>query len=196
MKVTLCFATNNQHKIAEISRMLGDDFEIQSLRDIGCMEELPENQSTLEGNSLEKARFVYDQFKIPCFADDTGLEVDALKGGPGVKSARYAGIQKNSSDNINLLLKNLKGENNRTARFRTVITLVTSYETRQFEGSIEGRIIRERKGDQGFGYDPVFVPNGYEKTFAELNMDEKNRISHRGLAIAKLVEHLKTRPIS
>lgn len=171
--------------------MLGQDFKIESLEDIGCLKELPETQSTLEANSMEKAKYVYDHFNLPCFADDTGLEVDALHGEPGVHSARYAGNQKNSSDNIKLLLKNLNGKENRSARFRTVITLVTSSGIKQFEGRVEGDIIRERKGDKGFGYDPIFVPYGYEKTFAELNMDEKNRISHRGQAIAKLVEYLK-----
>jgi len=193
--VKLCFATNNQHKIEEISQILGEAFSIQSLEEVGCDQELPENQDTLEGNSLEKARFIYQTYHQPCFADDTGLEVDVLNGEPGVLSARYAGDQKNSNDNIDLLLKNLNGISERSARFRTVITLVSSDGIRQFEGKVEGKILCERKGVQGFGYDPVFVPDGHNRTFAELSMDEKNKISHRGQAIKKLVHYLKTNPI-
>jgi XTP/dITP diphosphohydrolase len=186
----LCFATNNKHKIAEINKLLGEAFKIQSLEEIGCRQELPENQNTLEGNSLEKAKFVFDHFNEPCFADDTGLEVDALNGAPGVISARYAGDQKNSDDNIDLLLKNLEGIEERNARFRTVITLVSSKGTKQFEGKVEGYILKNKKGNRGFGYDPIFIPKGHTRTFAELTMDEKNTISHRGRAFKKLVDYL------
>jgi XTP/dITP diphosphohydrolase len=194
--VELCFATNNKYKIAEISQMLGETFKIRSLQEIGCDEELPESQPTLEGNSLEKAMYVFEKYGHACFADDTGLEVNALNGAPGVLSARYAGDQKKSDDNIDLLLTNLKGISDRSARFRTVITLITLDGINQFEGIIEGTILTERKGTHGFGYDPVFRPAGYEETFAELQMDRKNDISHRGMAIRKLVKHLKNQSIS
>jgi XTP/dITP diphosphohydrolase len=193
--VYLCFATNNLNKIAEISQILGDQFKIQSLNDIGCTLELPENQDTLEGNSLEKARYVFDNYRTSCFADDTGLEVEALDGDPGVLSARYAGLQKDSNDNIDLLLKSLLNEKNRDARFRTIITLITPEGVNQFEGKIEGQILTSRRGDQGFGYDPIFQPTGYSKSFAELSMKEKNKISHRALAFGKLVNYLKSNPI-
>lgn len=193
--VKLCFATNNPHKIEEISKILGGQFKIQSLKEIGCDQDLPENQDTLEGNSLEKAKFIYHTYKQPCFADDTGLELDALNGKPGVLSARYAGEKKNSDDNIDLLLKNLKGITDRSARFRTVITLINSKGTKQFVGIVEGHIMYERRGTKGFGYDSIFVPEGYNKTFAELSMEEKNRISHRGMAFKKLVQYLKANPI-
>jgi len=194
--VYLCFATNNLNKIAEIGQILGDEFKIQSLNDIGCFMELPENQDTVEGNSLEKAQYVFDNYHTSCFADDTGLEVKALEGDPGVMSARYAGSQKDSNDNIDLLLKNLLNVKNRDARFRTVITLITPEGVNQFEGIIEGEILTSRRGNQGFGYDPVFQPSGYSKSFAELSMMEKNMISHRALAFRKLVNYLKTNPIS
>jgi XTP/dITP diphosphohydrolase len=191
----LCFATNNQHKIAEISRILGGSFKIHSLLEIGCYQELPESQDTLEGNSLEKAGFIYQNYNQACFADDTGLEVNALHGEPGVLSARYAGEQKNSNDNMDLLLRNLKGIVNRSARFRTVITLVSSGGIKQFEGKVDGHILKERRGTKGFGYDPIFVPEGFNKTFAELSMDDKNKISHRGQAFKKLAQYLRTYPI-
>jgi XTP/dITP diphosphohydrolase len=194
--VYLCFATNNQNKIAEIGEVLGDEFNVQSLKDIGCGQELPENQNTIEGNSLEKAQFVFDHYHSSCFADDTGLEVEALQGDPGVMSARYAGIQKDSNDNIDLLLKNLQKLKNRNAQFRTVITLITPMGMKQFEGKVEGEIQTSRSGDQGFGYDPIFRPAGYLKSFAELSMREKNSISHRALAFRKLVKYLKTNPFS
>jgi XTP/dITP diphosphohydrolase len=194
--VYLCFATNNLNKIAEISQMLGDEFKIQSLNDLGCFQELPENQDTLEGNSLEKARFVFDNYHTSCFADDTGLEVEALNGDPGVMSARYAGMQKDSKDNIGLLLKNLQSVKTRDARFRTVITLITPDGINQFEGTIYGKILTTKRGNQGFGYDPIFQPSGYSKSFAELSMTEKNMISHRALAFKKLVNYLERNPIS
>ncbi|HET9486619.1 MAG TPA: RdgB/HAM1 family non-canonical purine NTP pyrophosphatase [Chryseosolibacter sp.] len=183
-------ATNNQHKISEIRPLLEPDFRILSLEDIGCYDELPETESTLEGNSLQKAAFVHARFHLPCFADDTGLEVKALNGAPGVFSARYAGAQKNSADNIALLLKNLSGEANRQARFRTVITLIGLNGVQKFEGAVDGLILEEGRGTGGFGYDPVFQPVGYTKTMAEMTLDEKNTISHRALAIKKLVHYL------
>jgi len=192
--VYLCFATNNQNKIAEIAQILGDKFKIQSLKDIGCTEELPENQNTLEGNSLEKAQYVFDHYHSSCFADDTGLEVEALNGDPGVMSARYAGMQKDNNDNIDLLLNNLNNVENRKAQFRTVITLITQSGMKQFEGLIKGEILTSRRGDKGFGYDPIFQPAGYSKSFAELSMTEKNNISHRALAFRKLINFLQTNP--
>lgn len=186
---TLCFATNNNHKLEEVRQIL-PDFRILSLNDISCYEELPENQSTLEGNSLEKAEYVFNNFNIPCFADDTGLEVEALRGAPGVFSARYAGEHKNSEDNINLLLKNLSGVENRKAQFRTVITLIDGHATYTFEGVVKGTIAQERKGIGGFGYDPVFVPQGYTLSFAQMSTSEKNTISHRGVAISRLADFL------
>lgn len=189
--MTLCFATNNTHKIKEIQALLGNSHQLLSLRDIGCTEELAEDQETLEGNSLQKAEYVFQHYKVACFADDTGLEVEALKGAPGVYSARYAGDQRQPADNMQLLLKNLQGEKNLKARFRTVITLITTKGTRQFEGILNGTITFEQRGTQGFGYDPVFVPEGYEQTLAELSLDEKNKISHRARAVQKLVLFLK-----
>lgn len=185
----ICFATNNVHKLQEIQAMLGDKFEVAGLADIGCKEDLPENQETLEGNSLEKARYIYQHYQVNCFADDTGLEVMALNGAPGVYSARYAGPQKKDEDNIDLLLKELKDTANREAQFRTVITLIVHGNIKQFEGIARGTIIRERRGATGFGYDPVFIPAGHHLTFAEMGK-EKNKISHRAKAVNKLVDFL------
>lgn len=187
----LTLATNNRHKVEEISAVLGDDFEIMTLADIGCTEELPEEQNTLEGNSLQKAEYVFKKYKVSCFADDTGLEVEALNGAPGVDSAHYAGPQRDSDANIDLLLKNLTGVTNRKARFRTVITLVNEKGVHQFEGIVNGKILTERKGTGGFGYDSIFLPFRMKKTLAEMDMDEKNEISHRARALQKLVWYLK-----
>jgi XTP/dITP diphosphohydrolase len=187
----LVLATNNKHKRDEISAVLGDDFEIMTLKDIGCAEELPEEQDTIEGNSMQKAEYVFKNYGVSCFADDTGLEVEALNGAPGVHSAHYAGPQRNADDNINLLLKNLEGVVNRKARFRTVITLVGEKGSRQFEGIVNGKILTERRGIQGFGYDPVFLPSRFKRTLGEMAMDEKNEISHRTRAVQKLVSFLK-----
>jgi len=197
----IVFATNNQHKLSEIRSILGDSIEVLSLKDIGCDVDIPETGTTLEENALQKAQYVYDHYHIDCFADDTGLEVDALDGAPGVYSARYAGEGHDSEANMTKLLKELGENNNRKARFRTVIALIqkknvcpcgcTSIkEIHQFEGIVEGMIIRERRGGEGFGYDPIFQPEGYDQTFAELGMDIKNRISHRARAVAKLAEFL------
>jgi XTP/dITP diphosphohydrolase len=193
--VNLCFASNNNHKLSEIRPLLEPDFSILSLAEIGCFEELAETQDTLEGNSRQKAEYVFDRYNVPCFADDTGLEVEALDHAPGVYSARYAGEHKNSNDNIDLLLKNLKEKSNRKARFRTVITLA-GFEggIHLFEGVVEGTIINSRKGTDGFGYDPVFQPAGFNKTFAEMSLEEKNGISHRARAILKLITFLKNYP--
>src|SRR5689334_17446502 len=190
MMKKICFATNNKHKLEEVKHIL-TDFEIISLDELGCFDELEETQPTLEGNSLQKASFIFDHYKTPCFADDTGLEVETLQGAPGVYSARYAGEQKKSEDNINLLLKNLQGQVNRKAQFRTVITVMGLGKTKTFEGVIKGIITETKKGTDGFGYDPIFQPEGYTKTFAEMTMAEKNKVSHRALAVEKLVAFLK-----
>ncbi len=212
----IVFATNNQHKLDEIRDILGPDFEIVSLRDIGCTVDIPETGATLEENARQKAQWVYDHYHLSCFADDTGLEVEALGGAPGVHSARYAeGTDHNSEANMAKLLKELDGQQNRTARFRTVIALILSpivnnaaiadneILTRKFtigdsgdihyslfDGIVNGRIATEKHGTEGFGYDPLFIPDGYDKSFAELGLDIKNTISHRARAVAKLAEYL------
>ena len=210
----IVFATNNQHKLSEIRSILGDSLEVLSLKDIGCDVDIPETGTTLEENALQKAQYVFDHYHIDCFADDTGLEVDALNGAPGVYSARYAALPDNpvksgnaglvshdSEANMTRLLYELGNNNNRKARFRTVIALIqkkdvcpcgcTSIkEIHKFEGIVEGEIIRERRGGEGFGYDPIFQPDGYDHTFAELGMDIKNRISHRARATQKLADYL------
>ncbi|MGI9542424.1 MAG: RdgB/HAM1 family non-canonical purine NTP pyrophosphatase [Cyclobacteriaceae bacterium] len=185
----ICFATNNAHKLQEVKALLDQGIDLQSLSDIRCAQTLPENQKTLEGNSLEKAEYVYDHYGVNCFADDTGLEVYALDGAPGVFSARYASSG-NSLDNINLLLKNLEDQTNRRAQFRTVITLIIEGKRKQFEGIVKGKILEKMEGEEGFGYDPIFVPGGHELTFAQMDFKMKNSISHRGQAIKKLVKYL------
>jgi len=187
----LCFATNNPNKLSEIQDLLDHQYELVGLKDIGCEEELAEDQSTLEGNSLQKAQYVYDQYGVNCFADDTGLEITALNGEPGVYSARYAGEQRDNADNMALVMQKLKNETDRSAQFRTVVTLIIGGEPIQFEGVAKGKIITEQRGVKGFGYDPIFVPEGYKETFAEMSRAEKNNISHRGRAINKLITHLK-----
>lgn len=189
----ICFATNNPKKIEEVKAALGDSFEIVSLKDIGCSDELPETGDTLEDNAFQKAKYVKEHFGVDCFADDTGLEVDALQGEPGVYSGRYAGEPRSDERNIDLLLKNLKNSTVRTARFKTVIALLLHDEEYKFEGIAEGEILKERTGDGGFGYDPIFRPTGYEQSFAELTMMEKNQISHRGKAAAELIAFLSHR---
>lgn len=192
MAIKICFATNNLHKINELNSLLGSDIELVSLKDIGCLEELAETSATIEGNSTQKAAYVFNQYRIACFADDTGLEVEALNGAPGVYSARYAGEHGNAKANMELLLKNLKGQSNRKARFKTVITyFATDGQQTQFEGIVNGTIVDSPKGDHGFGYDPIFVPDGYNTTFAEMDLTEKNKISHRALAVKKLIDFLK-----
>lgn len=203
----IVFATNNQHKLDEIRSILGDKIEVLSLKDIGCDVDIPETGQTLEENALQKAQYIYDHYHMSVFADDTGLEVEALNGAPGIYSARYASmvdgssVSHDSEANMACLLKELGENNNRKARFRTVIALIlkkdicpcgcTSIkEIHQFEGIVEGEIIRERRGGEGFGYDPIFQPDGYDKTFAELGMGIKNHISHRARAVQKLAEFL------
>ena len=187
----IVFATNNEHKLSEIRAILGPQFEVVSLADIGCHEDIPETGTTLEDNALMKAKYIHDHYHIDCFADDTGLEVEALNGAPGVFSARYAGgAGHDSQANMNKLLAELGNNNNRKARFRTVIALILHGETTLFEGICNGDIIREKRGGEGFGYDPIFQPTGYEQTFAELGSDIKNHISHRARAVAKLAEFL------
>ncbi|MEQ8303264.1 MAG: non-canonical purine NTP diphosphatase [Cyclobacteriaceae bacterium] len=186
----LCFATNNDHKLMEVREVLGDSFEVLSLKDVGCEEELPEDADTIEGNSLQKAQYLFDHYNVNCFADDTGLEVQELNGEPGVYSARYAGAQRSSTDNIRLLLSKLEGKADRSARFKTVITLIEGGEVVQFEGIVNGVITEEERGAGGFGYDPIFLPDGYSKTMAEMTSAEKNAISHRGRAVQKLHAYL------
>ena len=211
----IVFATNNEHKLSEIRAILGPSFEVVSLADIGCHEDIPETGTTLEENALMKAEYIYNKYHLSCFADDTGLEVEALNGAPGVYSARYAameatvpcgspqGLSHDSEANMARLLRELANNNNRKARFRTVIALIekkdvcpcgcTSIQVvHKFEGIVNGEIIQERRGGEGFGYDPIFKPDGYDKTFAELGADIKNSISHRARATQKLAEYLKT----
>ncbi len=191
----IVFATNNQHKLDEIRQILGNDFHILSLADIGCHEEIPEDHDTLQENALQKAQYIVDHYHVSCFADDTGLEVDALGGEPGVHSARYAeGTDHDSEANMRKLLLKLGNNNNRRARFRTVIALLLEengkWREEIFDGIVEGHIAREKKGSEGFGYDPIFVPDGYDLSFAELGMDVKNSISHRARAVRKLADFL------
>ncbi|MDP2338939.1 MAG: non-canonical purine NTP diphosphatase [Bacteroidota bacterium] len=190
MLMKLVFATNNQHKLQEIKQLLGDSIELLSLNDIHCTDEIPENQETLEGNAAEKSFFIFNKYGLNCFADDTGLEIEALNGEPGVYSARYAGEEKSSEKNMNLVLEKLDKIKNRKARFRTVISLVIDGHETQFEGIVNGQILEEKRGITGFGYDPVFQPEESNLSFAEIPMDEKNKISHRGRAVQKLVEYL------
>ena len=203
----IVFATNNGHKLSEIRQILGSRVEVLSLKDIGCDVDIPETGTTLEANALQKAQYVYDHYHIDCFADDTGLEVDALGGAPGVYSARYAamgpmspigqispmnptGPTHDSEANMTRLLLELGENNNRKARFRTVIALIQQGEVHEFEGIVTGQIIRERRGGEGFGYDPIFQPDGYDQTFAELGVEVKNQISHRARATAKLADFI------
>lgn len=187
----LCFATNNLHKIQEVQAILAGRHTILSLADIGCTEELLEEQDTIPGNSFQKADYVFRTYNVPCFADDSGLEVEALNGAPGVHSAYFAGPQRSHQDNMNLVLSKLSNTENGRAQFRTVITLVTASITQQFEGVLRGTILTEKRGAGGFGYDPIFLPYGYSKTLAEMSAEEKNQISHRARAIAQLIEFLK-----
>jgi XTP/dITP diphosphohydrolase len=190
-KIEICFATNNLHKIKELNSLLGEDIQLLSLEAIGCTEELAETSPTIEGNSAQKAGYVYEKFGVACFADDTGLEVEVLNGAPGVYSARYAGPACKAEDNMNLLLQNLEGKPSRAARFKTVITYFDKDGNKnQFEGIVNGHIISEKRGTNGFGYDPIFIADGYEVTFAEMELSEKNKISHRALAVKKLVDFL------
>ena len=193
----LVFATNNKHKLAEVCAILGNQFDILSLNDIKCYEELPETANTLEGNARQKALYIHQHYHYDCFADDTGLEVQALDGAPGVYSARYAALEgtgeaHDSQANMNRLLRDLQYANNRKAQFRTAICLILDDKEYLFEGIVKGQITREQRGTSGFGYDPIFQPEGYSNTFAELGDDVKNTISHRALAVKELVEFLQS----
>lgn len=188
MKQKIVFATNNTHKLEEVASILGESYEVMSLREIGCHDDIPETADTFAGNAIQKARYIKEHYGYDCFADDSGLEVDALGGAPGVFSARYSGGD--SEANMEKLLHNLTEKNERGAQFRTVIALLVGEETHLFEGIVRGTIIHERRGEGGFGYDPIFVPEGYDLTFAELGSDVKNRISHRAKAVEKLAEYL------
>ena len=195
MKKEIVFATNNEHKLSEIRSILGEEFEVKSLNDIGCHEEIPEDFDTLEDNAAQKAHYIFDKYHVDCFADDTGLEVEALNGEPGVHSARYAeGTDHDSEANMDKLLQKLDGQDNRNARFRTVIALIQQGEPEPkvslFQGTVYGVITQKKSGAEGFGYDPIFQPDGYDQTFAELGNDIKNNISHRAHAVSKLAEFL------
>jgi XTP/dITP diphosphohydrolase len=189
-KIKLALATNNEHKLEEILAVIGDKFELNTLKQIGCFDELPETGNTLEANSLQKAQYIWDKFKINCLSDDSGLEVKALNGRPGVDSAQYAGPQRSHEDNMNLLLKNLAYKTNFEAQFRTILTLIIDGKVNQFEGIVTGKIVKTKAGNQGFGYDPIFMADGYDKTFAEMSIAEKNNLSHRARALSKMVEYL------
>lgn len=191
MKRKIVFATNNAHKLEEVAAILGGSYEVLSLREIGCDADIPETADTFAGNALQKARYVKEHYGYDCFADDSGLEVDVLDGAPGVYSARYSGG--GSEANMDRLLHNLTGKSERGAQFRTVIALLIGEETRLFEGIVRGSIIEERRGEGGFGYDPIFVPEGYEQTFAQLGSEVKNRISHRAKAVEQLAQYLNKR---
>ncbi|WP_287621934.1 non-canonical purine NTP diphosphatase [Parabacteroides sp.] len=192
MKKKLVFATNNSHKLQEVSKILGDNLELVNLHDINCQEDIPETADTLEGNALLKARYIKEHYGFDCFADDTGLEVEALNNAPGVYSARYAGPGHDAQANMQKLLCEMEGKENRKARFRTVIALILDGKEYLFDGIINGIITAEKKGESGFGYDPIFMPDGYTQTFAELGDDIKNTISHRALAVHKLAEFLSS----
>ncbi len=199
---SLCFATNNNNKLEEIRAQLGSFFLIKNLEEVGCFEELPETQNTIEGNSIQKAKYVFDRYNVSCFADDTGLEVDALHGEPGVYSARYAclngavgqaGHQRSNEDNIQLVLAKLEGVKDRTARFRTIITLAEADGISTFEGLVNGVILRKKRGTFGFGYDSIFQPEGFITTFAEMSLTEKSLVSHRAIAVKKLIKFVKAK---
>ncbi len=192
MKKKIVFATNNAHKLREIRAILGQNFEVISLKELEIYDDIPETSDTLPGNALQKAEFVFNRTGLDCFADDTGLEVDSLNGEPGVYSARYAGEDASFDDNMNKLLAELGAETNRQARFRTVIALIMNKQEHFFEGSVEGEILKEKAGGSGFGYDPIFRPKGYNQSFAEMSEELKNKISHRGLAVQKLEAFLRS----
>ena len=190
----IIFATNNKHKLKEVQAVLGDGYRLVTPSELGITKEIPEDRPTIEGNASQKSRYLYERTGDDCFADDTGLEVEALGGEPGVRSARYAGPGHDSERNMELLLRNMKGATNRRARFRTVISLILDGEEHLFEGIVEGALLTAPRGTNGFGYDPIFVPDGYAETFAEMSDEAKNAISHRGRAVAKLAAFLKNRP--
>jgi len=198
MTESLIFVTHNQNKITEIRELLGGEFKLVSLKDLSIDDDIPETRTSLEGNAIQKARFIYDMFNMPCFADDSGLETDILDGAPGVYSARYAGAltdfeseEIRNEANIQKLLNNLSGKTNRSARFRTVIAFIADNKEFTFDGIVNGQIANQKRGNLGFGYDPVFVPDGFDITFAEMSLSEKNKISHRARALRKFVDFLK-----
>lgn len=190
MALSILFATANPNKVREVLELLDDGINIVSLKEIGCYEDIPETQPTIEGNALQKARYVIDNYKVDCFAEDTGLEIEALNGEPGVYSARYAGEKRDSEANMALVLKKLEGKTNRKAHFKTVVALSINGEEFTFEGIAKGHIATSKSGMKGFGYDPIFIPEGYDISFAEMSQEEKNKISHRGKAIDKLKSFL------
>lgn len=190
--IELVFATNNENKIKEINALLTNSIKILSLKDIGCHEDIPETADTIKGNAILKAKYVYEKYGYDCFADDTGLEIKSLNGEPGVFSARYAGEEKNADKNMNKVLQKLALYSDRTAQFKTVVALVINGKTSTFEGIVEGEITSNKHGKNGFGYDPIFKPNGYKITFAEMPLSEKNKISHRGRAVKKLIDFLNS----
>jgi XTP/dITP diphosphohydrolase len=194
MITKLVFATNNKHKLKEVQHIISDEVRLLSLADINCYDEIPETADTLEGNALLKARYIKQQYGYDCFADDTGLEVEALNNAPGVYSARYAGEGNDTLANMNKLLREMQGKENRKARFRTVIALIVGDKEYLFEGIINGSILTEKRGGEGFGYDPLFVPDGHTQTFAEMGHELKNQISHRALAVKELATFLSTNP--
>lgn len=187
----IVFATNNINKVKEVQALLPKTISLLSLKDIDCLEDIPETSNTIEGNALQKANYVFENYKVPCFADDTGLEVEALNGEPGVFSARYAGEEKNAEKNMKKLLTKLNDKTNRKAQFKTVIALVGLEKTQSFEGLCKGSITNQKFGDKGFGYDPIFKPENYESTFAQMSLETKNQIGHRGKAVKKLISYLK-----
>ncbi len=189
-KQKLVFATSNSNKVKEVQAILGDNFEIVSLKDLGCFEEIPETQDTVKGNALQKAWYVVEKYNISCFAEDTGFEVDALGGEPGIYAARYAGEEKNAEANMALVLKKMKGVEERTAKFRTVIALVLDKEEYTFEGILKGTISTQKMGTNGFGYDPLFIPDGYSQSFGQIDVNVKNAISHRAKAVNQLKKFL------
>lgn len=186
----LVFSSNNKNKILELQSQVGNQFKIVSLEDIGCFIDIPETAETIEGNAILKANYVTEHYGLPCFADDTGLEIEVLNNEPGVYSARYAGEQKNANDNMNMVLEKLHQQTNRSARFKTIIALNINNEQYLFEGIVNGAIRNEKTGNEGFGYDPIFQPNGFDTTFAEMTIEQKTIISHRGIAVQKLLNFL------
>lgn len=188
----LVFVTNNQHKIKEIKSLIDKSFNILSLEDIGFEGDVPETNPTIEGNASQKSFYIYNKYKINCFADDTGLEIKSLNGRPGVYSARYAGDECDSKKNMKRVMEELLGKDDRSARFRTIISLIINGEEKTFEGIVNGQILSRKKGKDGFGYDPIFLPDGYDLSFAEMSLDEKNKISHRARATKRLVEYLNS----
>jgi len=189
----LVFATNNQNKVKEVQSLMPSNITILSLKDINCEEDIPETQPTIEGNAIQKAQYVKEHYEYDCFADDTGLEVHALNGEPGVFSARYAGPQRDANDNMNKLLNELESKTDRSAHFKTVVALILDGEQHTFTGICEGTIIKEKKGKKGFGYDPIFMAEGFTETFAQISLAEKNRVGHRGKAVQKLIDFLNTK---